>query len=120
MVSSHGTHASPPGLKGLLYHSHSHGYPWRDEQSGPVSEVLGFFPWLAVSHKHLGKDCVSSTLLDGGPTSFTGAWCLKGGLKKSRDCLRIWFDGMEAEELGRGQLAVGCYKPREFGFILSH
>lgn len=54
------------------------------------------------------------------PRAFTGAWCLKGGLKKSRDCLRIWFDGMEAEELGRGQLAVGCYNPREFGFILSH
>ena len=69
VVSSHGTQASPPGLKGLLYCSHSHGYPWRDEQSGPVSEVLGFFPWLAVSHKHLGEDCVSSTLLDGGPTS---------------------------------------------------
>ena len=39
---------------------------------------------------------------------FSGAGCLEGSLKKSRDCLRLWFGGMEAEELGRGQLAVGC------------
>ena len=38
---------------------------------------------------------------------FSGAWYLEGGLKKSRDCLRIWFGGTEAEELGRGQFAVG-------------
>ena len=37
---------------------------------------------------------------------FSGAWYLEGGLK-SRDCLRLWFGGTEAEGLGRGSLQWG-------------
>lgn len=96
MVSSNDRQASPPGLKGLLYHSHSHGYPWRGEQSGPVSEVLGFFPWPAVSHKHLREDCVSSTLLDGGPTRGLLRGMVSGG--KPEEVTRlpqvmVWWNG---------------------------
>lgn len=87
-----------PLLQGsrACFTSHSLGSPWRNEQSGPVSEVLGFFAWPAVSHKHLREDCVSSTLLDGGPTRGLLRGMMSGGRPEEVTRLpqdMVWWNG---------------------------